>query len=166
MSAVDARVARIAAWWRERQPRERAMLGVMAVLVAAFVYVYGLLLPLRQARDTAQLRQQDAATALADARANAASLATLDSTMPVPPADAATLRTAVLDGAARAGLGITRESTGDDGSLVIEVETATAGQLLGFLDALRQRYGLAPTTLSAAATDGQLRVQAAFVPAP
>lgn len=155
--------ARMHPWWDARTSRERWMLGAMAAMLAAFAYWYGLHLPLRGAAEAARLRHDRAAAELARVRSEAAGIAALEERMPARPGDAAALRAAVLAAAAKAGLAVSRER--DDGGFGIEADAASPGQLFAFLDALRQDHGLAPATLSAAKSEGRLRVQAQFVTA-
>lgn len=166
MNTSTSRRARIADWWRGLQSRERAMLLVMTAMIAGFSLWYGVLVPGQRLRDDAAARQQQAAAVLAGVRAESAALMSLDGAMPLPPATPDALRGAVLDCATRAGLAIARERSEADGQLIVEADAATPAQLLGFLDALRQRHGLAPSQLSAAANGGALRVQAGFAATP
>lgn len=159
---MNGRLPALQAWWRQREPRERWMLGVMAAAVAAFVLWYGVLLPLRATRDAAQARHERATLALLQADLQLAQLRTLDQRDVPVPADAAALKAAVLDTARTAGLSVSRER--DDGAtgFGIEADAATPQQLFAWLDALRLQHGLAPSMLSAAKSEGRLRVQAGF----
>jgi general secretion pathway protein M len=47
---VEAAIARFDAWWSERSRRERIMLTGLAVLLAAIVFVFGIIGPLQNAR--------------------------------------------------------------------------------------------------------------------
>ena len=60
---MDARAQRVRHWWRQREPRERWMLGVMVAAVAAFVLWYGVMVPLHTAADAAHQRHARAALA-------------------------------------------------------------------------------------------------------
>lgn len=166
MSKRDSRIARIGDWWRARAPRERLMLALMIAMIGGFALWYGVLVPGQHLHETSSARQQQAAATLARVRAESSALLAFDDSMPLPPAAPDALRDAVLDCARRAGLAVSRERSEPDGQLVIEADSATPGQMLGFLDTLRQRHGLAPATLSAAANGGLLRVQATFVATP
>lgn len=149
-------------WWQQREPRERAMLALMCAAIAAFVLWYGVFLPLRHARDTAQARHARAAADLAQVQAELAEVADLRERLPAPPADAQALRQAVLASAERAGLEVGRgREDGPDG-FGIESEAATPVQLFAWLDDLRLHHGLAPAVLSVARNQDGLRVQARF----
>lgn len=163
---TEALGMRMRQWWNARAVRERWMLGAMAAMLAAFVLWYGLYAPLRQAAETARLRHERAAAELARVRAEAAATTALRERSPARPADAAALRAAVLEAAGQAGLAVARERDDGDGGFGIETDAATPAQLFAFLDRLRLRHGLAPTMLSAAKSEGRLRVQAEFRPGP
>ncbi len=60
-------------WWTARSVRERRMLAVMAGLIALALLWFAAIRPLIGARATAEARLQAASTALAQARADAAS---------------------------------------------------------------------------------------------
>lgn len=150
------------AWWRQREPRERAMLAMMCAAIAAFVLWYVAFVPLRHARDAAQARHVRAAADLAQVQAELAGMAELRERLPAPPADAAALAGAVLASAEQARLEIAHGREDDAGGFGIESEAATPAQLFTWLDELRQRHGLAPTTLSVARNQDRLRVQARF----
>jgi general secretion pathway protein M len=163
MNAVlSTHLATARRWWDARLPRERVLLASMVAMIAAFVIWYGLLAPLRHARQAAQVRHAQATAELLAVRADLAALAALDARLPAPPGEAAQLKSAVLESAATAGLAISRERSETDGGFGIEADEATPPQLFAFLDGLRTRHGLAPSTLSVARNGGGLRVQAGF----
>lgn len=49
-SGIEAALARFDHWWNARSPRERLLLGVLAVLLGGVVLVYGVIRPLQAAR--------------------------------------------------------------------------------------------------------------------
>lgn len=49
-SGIQSAIARFDSWWSTRSPRERVMLGVLAVLIGGVVLVYGVIKPLQAAR--------------------------------------------------------------------------------------------------------------------
>ena len=53
MPALDAALIRFDGWWTGRSRREQAMLGVLALFLAALVLVYGVVKPLQAARASA-----------------------------------------------------------------------------------------------------------------
>ncbi len=159
---MDARAQRVRHWWRQREPRERWMLGVMVAAVAAFVLWYGVMVPLHAAADAAHQRHARAALALVEAELQRTQLQALDQRDVAPPADAAALKRAVLALASTAGLAVSRERDEGADGFGIEADAATPHQLFAWLDALRQQHGLAPSALSVARSAGELRVQARF----
>ncbi|MDF7777721.1 type II secretion system protein M [Sphingomonas sp. AOB5] len=49
-SGLDALIARFDAWWSGRSPRERILLAAMGTLIGAVVLLYGVLMPIQNAR--------------------------------------------------------------------------------------------------------------------
>lgn len=152
------------AWWQQREPRERAMLAIMCAAIAAFALWYVVFVPLRHARDAAQVRHVRAVADLAQVQAELAGMVELRERLPAPPTDTAALAAAVLASAKQAGLEIAHRREDDVGGFGIESEAATPTQLFTWLDELRQRHGLVPTALSVARNQDRLRVQARFEP--
>ncbi|MCD7098951.1 type II secretion system protein GspM [Stenotrophomonas sp. MMGLT7] len=163
---MKARIEQFRLWWQRREPRERLMLGAMCAAIAAFVLWYALFVPLRMARDSAQARHERATLALLQTELELAQLRQLQQRRPPQPADAAALKRAVLDSAGKAALAVSRERDSDPAGFGIEADAASPRQLFAWLDALRNDHGLAPSSLSAARSEGGLRVQAGFALAP
>lgn len=164
-SNLSPRLAPLQDRWRQFAPRERAMLALMGVAIAAFVLWYGLYAPLRQAHADARARHVAAAATLAQVRAGLAHLAQLQDQLPAPPSSAEALKQALQASAAGAGLRLDQLREDGSGGLELESGAATPAQLFGWLDALRREHGLAPATLSVARNRQRLRVQARFEPA-
>lgn len=154
---------RMSDWWQQRDPRERVMLTVMCVAIAAFLLWYGAFVPLRHARDAAQARHVSAVAELARVQAELAQLSELRDRLPAARVDAGTLQNAVLASAAQAGLQIGNERSDDSGALEIDSDGATPAQVFGWLDALHAQHGLSPASLSVARNQDRLRVQARFL---
>lgn len=162
MTATSPRLsATLPAWWRQRAPRERAMLVLMAAAIAAFVSWYGAFVPLRDARDAAQARHARAVADLARVRAELGQLSDLQERLPAQPAPEA-LEQAVRESAAQAGFPLGQAPDSGDGHFRIRSEAATPAQLFAWLDALRMQHGLAPISLSVARNQERLRVEASF----
>lgn len=53
MPALDAALIRFDGWWAGRSRREQAMLGILALFLAALALVYGVIKPLQAARASA-----------------------------------------------------------------------------------------------------------------
>src|SRR5690606_20685493 len=94
-SSPSPRLAALQDRWQQLAPRERAMLALMGVAIAAFVLWYGAYTPLRQAHADARARHAVAAASLARVRAELAHLAQLQDQLPAPPASAAALKQAL-----------------------------------------------------------------------
>lgn len=158
------RFEHVLGWWRQREPRERVMVSVMVVAIAAFVAWYGAVAPLKRARDAAKAEHAAAAADWTRVQSELAHLIDLQGRMPAPPTDAASMRKAVMQAATLAELAISRERIADTQGFEVESDAATPQQLFIWLDALRLRHGVAPSTLSVAKAAGRLRVQATFAP--
>lgn len=164
-----SRIPRIAGWWRGREPRERSMLALMGLLLAAFAWWYGLLWPLRELREGARAHHAQAVADLATARAGIAALA-MSGAVPGPagaaagpvPTSGSSLQGRILDSATNAGLAVGRQRAGADGSVVVEFDRVPATAFFGWLGHLALQEGLAPASLRVERSDGQLRVEAAF----
>ncbi|GGK09797.1 type II secretion system protein GspM [Luteimonas terricola] len=152
---------RVLAWWRGREPRERAMLAVMAALLAAFAWWYGLMWPLRAMRDGAEARHDRAAVALQAVQADVAALATAGATPPAA-ATGEALQRVVLDSLREAGLAPGRQRTAADGAFVLEFERVASPALFGWLGHLADDGGLAPSSLRVERADGHLRAEVGF----
>jgi len=161
MTRMNATRVRLRGWWQARDRRERVLLAAAATMIAAFVLWYGIYMPLQKLQDRAQARLQLARAQLDAVRVEIDALKAAP-VAPAAPANDTELRKAVLDGARRAGFGITRERNNEQGDLEIEADSATPAQLFAWLDQLRLQHGRAPDSLSAARSGNQLRVQASF----
>lgn len=53
LPTLDAGLTRFESWWAARQPRERMLLGVLALLLGGIVLVYGVVKPIQGARAAA-----------------------------------------------------------------------------------------------------------------
>lgn len=162
MKTMVTRFADVRAWWHQREPRERTLLAVMGVAIAAFIAWYGVWAPLQRLRDAAQTRNAAAAAELEQVRGELAALAALQGRMPARPGDAAALKKVVIESAGKAGLAISRERPNGTGGVDVECDAVTTQALFAWLDALRVNHALAPTSLSVAKSEDRLRVQASF----
>lgn len=158
MSAFD----RLKHWWRARDARERRMLAVMLVLVAAFAYWYGLLWPLRQVRGLAQAHYDRALVQLRDTESAVAAIRAHDARVPETAVGGDTLTRRILDTAASASVAISRQRTDAQGRFNVGVDAVDARTLFAWLDALRTTHGIAPSALRVSRVDGRLRAEAVF----
>lgn len=152
---------RLRAWWLAREPRERAMLAVMAVLLAAFAWWYGLLLPLRALRDDAAAHHDRAVIALHAVEAELAALPPA-AAGPTPATGPEALQHRVLASLREAGLAPSRQRTAADGAFILEFERVESPTLFAWLGRLALDEGLAPSTLRVERADGRLRAEAGF----
>lgn len=153
-------IGRLHGWWQARDGRERRMLAVMVVMVAAFAYWYGLIVPLQRLRAAAH---EDYRQAVHETQAIAADLARIAALhragTRLPSAES--LQVAVLAAAEEAGLAISRQR-GDGDGFEIGIDSAGAAQVLGWLDQLREQHGVAPQSLLIERHNAGVRVQARF----
>lgn len=156
-------MSRIAAWWQGLSPRERAMVAAMCAAIAAFVAWFGVLAPLRAARDEARQRHAEAVRAAAHVDAALARIAAIRAQRPPPPA-ADAWQAIVIDSAGAAGLGLERQEVLPDGALAIGIGGAAAPALFGWLDALRLEHAIAPDVVDIERRDGRLRASLRFPP--
>lgn len=150
---------RFLAWWHGRAPRERVMLAVMAVLLAAFVWWYGLLWPLQALRDGAEAHHDRAAAGLRQIEAEIAALAVSGA---APSVGGEGMQRRILDSMREAGLVPSRQRGAADGAFVLEFERVASPPLFGWLGQLAERDGLAPSSLRVERADGGLRVEVGF----
>lgn len=151
-------------WWQALAPRERVMVSVMLVAIAAFAGWYGVLSPLRHARDAAQARYLRAVAALHETDAGLAALAaSRDSGTALRGRARDDL---IVDSAGAAGVAISRRDSEGDGSFVVGIDGAAADALFAWLDTLRDEHGIAPFALEIDKRDGRLRAELRFAPAP
>lgn len=155
-------LAGLTAFWRNRAPRERAMLAVMVAMLCAFAWWYGLMWPLRALRDDAGAHYDRAVAALQVAQGAVATLPAGRAGGIAPAAtDGAALQRHVLDSARAGGLAPGSQRTAADGAFMLEFERVPAPTLFAWLGRLADE-GLAPSSLRVEPADGRLRAQVGF----
>lgn len=145
---------RIIDWWDGREPRERVLLSVLGAIVAIFIVIFGLILPLQSARANA-----DASLNRAQADLVAVSrLSSSDATTTRLPFD----RSVLIQIANGADIKLTRVQPGSDGTLSVWIDDAQTQRLYGFFETLLSDYavGLDQVIVS---TDANGRLSAQFV---
>ena len=145
---------RIIDWWDGREPRERVLLSVLGAIVAIFIVIFGLILPLQSARANA-----DASLNRAQADLVAVSrLSSSDATTTRLPFD----RSVLIQIANGADIKLTRVQPGSDGTLSVWIDDAQTQRLYGFFETLLSDYavGLDQVIVSA---DANGRLSAQFV---
>lgn len=151
---------RLSRWWQGLAPRERAMLAVMTVAIAAFGYWYGLLAPLRDWRDRQHAHAEAVERASARVQEDAIAIAARRAQGAAP--DAAARHAAVIGTASTAGLAFSRQRVGEDGALTLEFDAVPAPALFAWLDALRTQHGIGPQQLQAQRRNGQVAATVTF----
>lgn len=148
-------------WWRMRDRRERIMLGTMFAMLAAFVFWYGMLTPLRWLGAEARQHYDLAASATMAIESDLQAIATLRQQRPLVPTGEQFTRT-VLAAAEQAQVSISRQRGDETGVLTVGIDAVDAEALFAWLDALRRDHGIAPRSLDIVKRDGRLQVEASF----
>lgn len=117
--------------WLALSPRERAMLGLMAAAITAFVYAYGLALPLSRWAGAAQARHQLAIAEHAQVQRIVADIASA----PVPSAPASPQ--ALADSASALGLEVESASAQAGGQVRIVLAPAAPDLLFAWIEQQR-----------------------------
>lgn len=152
-------------WWSARNTRERAMLALMLLAIAAFVLWLGAWRPLDAVARAAHLHRLRASADLAEVRALTAAIAERQAQRPPPLSDEALPR-AIARSAAAGGVAISRQRSAGDGRFVVGIDAVEAPALFAWLDLLARRHGLAPVSLKVEERDGSLAVEAGFAAPP
>ena len=152
-------IKRLDAWWCLRNARERQMLVLMGISLAAFVWWFGLLLPLQSWRKQSQVRYDRAAAEWIAVRDTTAAIRALQAGSP---RDAASLATDVLGSAKDHGVAISRRRQNAQGAMVVGIDAVDSPQLLGWLAALQQERQVMVETAVVEKSDGRVRAELAF----
>ena len=117
-------------WWNGREPRERVLLGVLAALLGVFVLVFALVLPVLDARASAQsaLKRAEGEMRIVSQVAPGASA---DTTARQPFS-----RSVLLDAARTEGLSVTRIQAAGEGGFAVWIDDANTQGLYAMLDTL------------------------------
>lgn len=166
MSGTDNRGsgARVATWWHARAPRERWMVAVACVAIAAFVAWYGVLAPLQAVRQQNADRHAAAMLDAAEVERGLAAIAASDG-QGTAAMTAGELQPLVIDSAGAAGITFDRREETADGGLEVAVDAAHATTLFNWLDSLRLEHAVAPVAVDIERREGRLRAQLRFAPA-
>lgn len=156
---------RLRAWWQRRDRRERTMLTLMLAMLAAFVYWYAMLWPLRIARSAAQANYDAAVATFSAIESDAAYIRAHQPANPLRTRDAIVQQ--VMETAHTTSIAFSRHRSDAQGDFVIEIDRIAAPALFAWLDALVQDHGIAPSRLRITNSAGDLRIEAAFAtPSP
>lgn len=150
-------------WLASRSPRERLMLGLMALAVFAFALWYGLYAPLLAAREGAQASYRAAVQGQAQVRRTVIRIKALRGAVK-PPQPTASPEDAIRSSAEAAGLSLTRVEPDPAGGLRVAIDAAPATSLFPWLADLQRDHGLAAQTLTVVkGEEGGLRVDATLL---
>ena len=158
---MNSLLAQLHQAWDGRTRRERQMLAVMALLVAAVVVWLGIVRPLTDWRDKAVGERARAAAHLTEVRTTLTRLAPAADGKPRT-LDVQGLEPVLLQTAGAAGLQLT---TGMDpsGRMLFRAANAPAAAVFGWLGALETTHGLQPVSLSVVENaDASLQVEGSF----
>lgn len=140
---MSTRLEPLAAFWRQRTPRERAFLLVMLVSLALFSYWFGLLAPLRAWAEDAGLRHASAQAALDRLPAKLEEIqARQQLTVTAPDARFLT------ENAAASGLTVTVDGAGATSQSIVRFQGVAPDALFSWLAQLRDAHGLSPSQAS------------------
>lgn len=153
-------------WWQSRELREQRMLAVMFAAIAAFALWFGVVAPLRHARDAARDRHDRAVAELREVTRGVEAIRALQAQRPAA-SSADDFARAILDAAAAAQVPVSRQRIDESGVLEVGIDAVDAPALLGWLDGLVRQHGIAPLALDITERNGRLQVQASFrTPSP
>lgn len=153
--------SRLKALWSARTPRERWLIGMMLALLAAVLVWLLVLRPLGDMLSGAKERHGRALAALAEARADAAAIRSLEKRAAPPPG--AALDALVGRAAAEAGFSLARLEAQGEGRVVIVIDAARPQVLFGWISDLEAQRGLLVDGLTASAnSDKTVSAQISF----
>ena len=148
-------IATIRIWWRRRSVREQRLLGVMAALLSAFVYVFGLWLPLERAHAAANERLTVAVAQRAAVAQQIARLRVLPNIAQRAVMTAETLRTS----AQAAGFSVRNAQMLGAMRVTIDIDAARAPALFGWLASLEPQGVFVEQARLATRSDASLGVE-------
>lgn len=157
-------MSRFAAWWRGREARERRVLSIGALLVAAMLLWAFAFKPLSEARAALAEGNGRLAADLAAMRAGAAELRGAASGDDAARARAGQSLLALADGGVRAiglGNGLKRIEPAGDGRVRLRLEAVPFDPLAGWLETLALEQGITVAEMAVTRTEyaGQVDVQ-------
>lgn len=148
-------------WWASRTPRERGLLGVLAALILAIAFWYGLVAPLRRAETAAQDRHDRALARLLAVSASTEEVAALQARANGPSGGG--LSGAVAQTALANGVTISQQTLGPAGDLAVTVAAADPAATFRWIASLQRDQGIGVLALALNRNpDRTLRLQARF----
>ncbi|MEI6486465.1 MAG: type II secretion system protein GspM [Sphingomonadales bacterium] len=142
-------MALVSPWWTQRTARERWLIGIMAVLLAALSAWLLVVRPLAAARDAARADASAASARLAQARALHAAIAARPAASAGPVIDTLNRRLA------EAGLRPERLDAQGSGQALVEIAAINGRLLIFWAASLEQRDGLVIEELQASRNPDQ-----------
>lgn len=124
-------------WWEVREPRERVLLSVLALVATLFALVVLLLLPLQSARAEADAGLERARAELAIVARVAPGLAS-----GAPSARTPFDRSALISVSRAHGIRLTRVQPAADGSFAVWIDDAQTASLYAFFEDLLSRHAV------------------------
>jgi general secretion pathway protein M len=160
---MNAQLLKLKAWYANLQERERRVVLIGSVALAALILVGGILLPIESAVSSAEKRAATRREDLAWMHANAPELASGSATLANDTGEAPVV---VVDRVGReAGLGAALRGTQPSGTGVrVQLEAAPFDTLVAWIATLEQRYGLSidSITVDRAARPGVVNANITF----
>ena len=160
---MNAHLLKLKAWYANLQERERRVVLIGSVALAALILVGGILLPIESAVSSAEKRAATRREDLAWMHVNAPELASGSATLTNDTGEAPVV---VVDRVGReAGLGAALRGTQPSGTGVrVQLEAAPFDTLVVWIATLEQRYGLSidSITVDRAARPGVVNANITF----
>jgi type II secretory pathway component PulM len=148
-------------WWASRTSRERALLGVLAALILAVGFWYGLVAPLRRAEAEARDRHDRAVARLLAVSASTQEVAALQARTGGP--SGTVLTGAVAQTALANGVALTQQTLGPAGDLAVTVASADPAAAFRWIASLQRDHDIGILSLSLNRNpDRTLRLQIRF----
>ena len=152
-------------WWNSREPREKTLIRIFGVLLAAAVFIQFLVLPVVRSKAQNEIRNIQAMQTL-DAvtssevilNRNTSGIAGVSVTTSI-----SELRTAALSLATARGLAISRIQGGNNDEVIMILDNASPEILFAWLADLQIQNGAKPTSISLSGdASGGVRASVAF----
>jgi general secretion pathway protein M len=146
-------IAHVSNWWEGREPRERLLLAVLSSLVAVFLIVFVVILPLQTVTSNAQ-------SDLVRAKSNLALVSRLTPNQGAAGPRAPFDRSVLITVARAQNVKLTRVQPGDNGAFSVWIDEAETQALYGFFNDLIGSYAVTlDRVVISADANGQLSAQ-------
>lgn len=146
-------IALVSSWWEAREPRERLLLAVLSGLVAVFLIIFAVVLPVQVVSSNAQ-------SDLLRAKSNLALVSRLAPSQRVAGPRAPFDRSVLITVARTQNVKLTRVQPDGDGSFSVWIDEAETQALYGFFNDLIGAYAVTlDRVVVSADANGQLSAQ-------